>query len=1379
MKRVFISYSRRQKTFADRLARDLSDAGLDVWIDFRQIEGGERWRDEIYKGLEKSEGVVFCLSPDAIKSEWCRREVATARSQSKPVYPVVVVEALELLDDYEETAWMAEIQYIPFEERYEQGINELITALSGKRDPYDDIDPAKIPNPFKGLEAFQQTDAHIFFGREDLVQKLLEHLSDDMQSKSARFLAVVGASGSGKSSLVRAGLIPALRSGKLPGSDKFPIAIVTPGASPLESLTMRLMPLLPSSATMDEVYDLLNRNPQSLHLLVEKILENTQDATHMVLVVDQFEEIFTRASEADRERFINLLHTASTIDNGHTLTVMTMRADFFGSLSKYPVLAELFERENMVIATEMTAANLRRSIEGPAQAVGLVYDPGLVDRILDDVRQQPGSLPLLQYALKELYLNREGRRLTIKAYEEIGGVQRALAQHAEDIYGSLNAAQQDIMRRVLLRLIEVSDTGEATRRKIARTELTFRGISDEAVQEVVDLLTAADSRLLIASREIPKVEQGEEEQPVTWLEVSHEALIRQWERFKSWVAADVEELRYSAEILKAARDWERANRDSAYLLTGTRLTHAESFLENADINALQREFVQASIEERKRQQSAQFEQQQRELELQKRDAQRLRLFVIALGIFSIIAIGLLGLVGLSLNEAQRQRDEAERQSAQAGSLALAANALRVSQDNENDLGLALAITANLIANPPPVEAQRALAELAYLPGTRHLLTGHLGPVTGLSINGDGTLALSGSDDHTLILWDVATGTMLRQFGTAVATTTTLSSTLASADSLQPAGVGHANRITGVAISPDGTHGLSAGADSVIIYWDLTTGEEVWRINNLNSPVRSIAFNPDGQSAAFGNAQGNVSLRSMYNGSVQRTLSGGAGTVLSLAYSADGTQLLCGTLRNAMILWDVASGTEIHRFEGHTSSVNSVALSHDGQYALSGSNDSSIILWNLNTAAIIERLTDEVQEQINSVAFDPTTSRILSADKNGVVAVWTLDGTPIHYLYAHEGAINAVAYTSDDRAISAGTDGTLRVLDTEGDETIREDHVHSEPVNAIAVSPDGTMILTGSDDSAVALVDIATGAVIRTLSGHSDKVNAAAFSPDGTLAASASRDDTVIIWDVATGTAILTFTGHTDEVNSVAFSPNGQQIASGDTTGTLLLWDVATGQIIFTLSSPDNDNIGHEDTVYDVAFSPDGTQLLSADGEGAIILWDLAAGTELRRFGMGVNDERHDDRINSIAISPDGQYALSGSDDRTMILWNMATGASIRRFLEQGNRVKSVAFSPDGQIAASGAFDGTLRLWDVATGTEIRRYGGGISSPRINSVAFSPDGHSVVSGDNNGSVTQWRVFTVAQELVDWTERNRFVPVLTQDQCDLFRIQADCPAPTVSG
>ncbi|NWF70722.1 MAG: TIR domain-containing protein [Chloroflexi bacterium] len=1380
MKRIFISYSRRNKPFAERLARDLSDAGLDVWIDFRQIEGGERWRDEIFKGLEKSEAVVYCISPDAIKSEWCRREVATARGQNKVVYPIVVVNALEMLEQFPETEWISEIQFITFENRYEQAITELIAALSGRRDAFDDIDADNIPNPFKGLEAFQQTDSHIFFGREDLIKKLLDHLRVDIQPGEVRFLAVVGASGSGKSSLVRAGLLPALRAGLLPGSDLWPITLVTPGASPTQSLAARLTPLLPSGMTLDEAYATLFQYPDGLPQLAARILQNVPDASHMLLVVDQFEEVFTRASDSERQRFIDLLYTAATQENSRVLIVITMRADFFGSLSKHALLAELFERENMVIATEMSPSNLRRGIEGPAEAVGLIYDAGLVDRILDDVSQQPGSLPLLQYALKELYLKRDGRKLTLTAYEDIGGVQRALAGHAEDIYNELNAAQQDIMRRVLLRLVEVSDGGEATRRRVSRYELAFRGVSDDAVQEVLDLLTAADSRLLIASREIPKKEQGEQEIPTTWLEVSHEALIRQWERFKSWIATDAESLRYGGELLKAARDWERGGKDIAYLLTGNRLKRAEAWLENADANPIQRAFVQASVDEREKQEAAQFAAQQRELEARTRTAQRLRRFAIVLGVFAIISTVLLVFLVFSLRAADEANTRAAQQRDEAQSLALAANASRVIRDGENDLALALAVAA-LNNSQPPIEAQRALAELAYLPGTRRVLQGHEAAITSLALNAAGTQVLTGSEDFTLILWDIASGTLLQRFGTplsqqgaapAPALSIQRESATATPTPTAAAVAGHSNRVTAVGLTPDGTHALSAGADNQLLYWDTASGQQIWR-ESTSVPVRSIAISPDGQFAALGNTLGNIIMRNLSSGETF-TLTGGAGAVLTLAYSPDGQTLLSGTFNGSLILWDVNARAPLLRFSGHTGAVNSVAFSRDGLLALSGSNDGSARLWDVVSGQQTQLFTVR-ESQVTAVALNEDATRALAADKTGLLLVWsTTSGELLQELTGHEDAVNAVTYLSGSAALSVSADATVRVWDTTGSELLRRYAVHEDTINSLAISPDGNWLVSASEDSTLLLINRATDER-RVLAQHQDAVTAVTFTPDSTRLVSASSDESLIVWDVASAAPLLTFSGHTDSVQSVAVSPDGTQVASGDASGLILRWDIRTGQELMQygeLNPEDVRRLGHLESVNAVVFSPDSTQLLSGDDVGIIILWEAAQGLELRRFGTAEGDDFHEDSVTSLAFSPDGTQALSGSVDRRMILWEVSTGQAIRPFLEQGNWVMSVTFSRDGRVALSGGLDGTVRLWDVDTGTELRRYGGTDDDPRVYSVAFSPDQRLVASGGTGGSISEWRVFTVPADLIDWTRNNRFVRDLTCDERSQFRAEPLC-------
>jgi formylglycine-generating enzyme required for sulfatase activity len=676
MKGAFISYSHEDSVFAERLARDLRDAGLEVWIDFRSIGIGTEWEQAIFKGLDASDLMLVCLTPPAVNSEWVRREVLLARSRQLPVIPLLVKkrsetadgpqETMALLRQYEETRRLPDIQMVDFERfGYERAFPMLLEQLPGvirpapATEPERVIDPARIPNPFKGLEAFQQTDAHLFFGREDLTQKLLDRLGDQ---RADRFLAVVGASGSGKSSLVRAGLIPKIRAGALPGSADWPLAIFTPGAFPIRALSLRLMPVVAERGLNPAALEVLEQGTEGLHVLAESLLTEAPRTTRLVLVIDQFEEVFTRASEREARPFLDLLHAAVTLPQGRALVVLTLRADFFDRLSGYPDLAALFEQESMVIAADMQPEALRRSIEGPAAVVGLAYDPGLVARILEEVRAQPGTLPLMEYALKRLYDRREGQRLTTPAYEAMGGVRGALAEHAEFIYAGLDATRQDMLRRLLVHLVVVSETGEATRRQVRRADLAFRGVPAEALDELIAQLTAPENRLLVVSRDI---QRGDAPAEVT-LEVSHEALIREWERYRDWIADDEAALRYGGDLLKDAQDWERAGRDNAYLLTGSRLAQARAWLEDADPTDVQREYVQASTAEDERQAQLKEQEQAEKLRLAEeaaeassraeaaeRDrARRYQVFALIAGVAGVLAV--LGVIwaGVSLSRVQ-------------------------------------------------------------------------------------------------------------------------------------------------------------------------------------------------------------------------------------------------------------------------------------------------------------------------------------------------------------------------------------------------------------------------------------------------------------------------------------------------------------------------------------------------------------------------------------------------------------------------------------------------------------------------------------------------------------------------------------------------------
>ncbi len=1190
-----------------------------------------------------------------------------------------------------------------------------------------------IKSPFKGLEAFQEADAPYFYGREQVVQQLIDRL----RTPGVRFLPVLGASGSGKSSLVRAGLIPALRKDALQGSGRWPILVFTPGSQPLRALANQLQIL--TGIAPGELVSQMEQDPEKLSVFIRllAVRDMQNENGHVVLVIDQFEEIFTRAGADARDHFLAALLHCATVENGRAIVVLTMRADFYHHVTSYPDvrLAALFQ-DQQVIARAMTPAELRHAIEAPADAVGLHYEGGLVETILADIAEEPGSLPLLQYALQELFRDRRAVTMTRQAYEMTGGVLGALARRAETIYTALDSPQQALMRRILLRLVEVNEAGEITRRRVERDQLIFDNTPDEAVEDIVQRLTHPEVRLLTANREWQTGAQ--------WIDVSHEALIQRWERLQLWVRENLATLLIGGQLLKDAQDWHRAGEDPAYLLRGVRLDEALRWLTSSESDALpvQRQLITASVTAREQEQRAAEARRQHEIELERGRAEQaervqhqLRIMLVGAVVFIVIALGLSLFAFTQMNAAQTARAGTERKAAEVESLALSESAEKALQEHNHDLAMTLALTANQI-DQPPLQAQQTLAEVADTVGTIRRFE-HADWVASVAYSPDGKLGLTGGWDNKLHLWDVASGKEIQQFSA------------------------HTDRVSSVAFSPDGKTILSGSWDNTVRLWDVASGKEIRQFTGHTSAVSSVAFSPDGLTILSGSWDNTIRLWDVASGKEIRRFTGHTDRVSSVAFSPNGLSFVSGSWDNTVRVWSAGTGKELHRFTGHTMKVLSVAFSPDGLSVLSGSWDRTARLWNVLTGQQVAEL-DGHTKQVTAVAFSPDGQILVTGSADDSIRLWNAAaGKEIRRLDGHTAGVLSVAFSHDSKTVLSGAaDNSMRLWDVE----IRRLVGHSLSVSSAVFSPDGKLALSASADKTLILWDVVTGAAIRRFEGHTDVVESAVFSPDGKTAASAADDGLIILWDVATGKEIRRFVGHSDWVANAVFSPDGKYLLSSSGSPSedksLILWDVASGKEIRRFQGPD----GHTDTVLSVVFSPDGKTALSGSWDNTLILWDVASGKEIRHF-VG-----HKDRVWIVAMSPDGKLAASASTDGTVRLWDIATGQEIRSLIGHTEAALSVAFSPDGKSLLSGSEDHTVRLWDVATGKETRRFEG--HTDRVWGVAFSSDGQLALSASADKTIRVWRLARSLDELIQWTHANRYVRDLTCDERAQYRVDPLC-------
>jgi WD40 repeat protein len=1183
-------------------------------------------------------------------------------------------------------------------------------------------------SPYPGIEPFSYAHRNVFFAREIEARTLIRLIV------MYRGVLLYSDSGTGKSSLVNAGLIPlAIDEGYQPQRIR-----VQPKKGE-EIIVERLSekadgepPFLPSLFALDG-------KQERIVLSVEKFLETLRQmarAVHPLLIFEQFEEWITlfeqdskgqvpAESRATKERILNALVELVNDSELPVKVLIVLREDYLAKLTP------LFERcpnlpDQYLRLMPLKGDQIYRVIRGPFEERPGRYRPEVSPSLAREIQAQFEGrswgadirLTEVQIVCQSLFeTRRQGPELD-QVFTDQGGVQGILERYLERALESLEVEQQEPAVDLLTQMV----TSAGTRKRISREDLLKQVASEDKIPSELLSIT------LDSLEKRTKLVRRERLREVHYYEIASEFLLG-WIRKKAQERQRLAEQRKLEEAQRAAQEQrqraEKEARNARILLV---LTISLVVMLMIAGWAIFTAFQQRSVAVEQGNARAKAEAQA----IIDRDAARQA---------QATAVA-------AEAEAVAQRDIAT-------SRQLAAQA-RAHLDDQLDLALLLSLEANRITDT--VEARSSLlAGLGFSPHLTIFLRGHTNWVRNLAFSPDGQTLASGSADGTIILWDAATG--------------------------QPIGqplTGHTAEVRSVAFSPDGQTLASGSADQTIILWDVTTGQSIGQpLTGHDFDVNSVAFSPDGQTLASGSRDNTVILWDDTTGQpIGQPLTGHTAEVWSVAFSPDGQTLASGSANGTIILWDVTTGQPIGKpLTEHDFDVFSVAFSPDGQTLASGSRDLAIILWDVATGQPIGQPLTGHSDSVFSVAFSPDGQTLASGSRDFTIILWDVaTGQPIGQPFTgHSGWVNSVAFSPDGQALASGSvDQTIILWDVTARQRLGQPLTgHTDWARSVAFSPDGRTLASGSRDLTIILWNVTTGQPTgQPLTGHVNWVNSVAFSPDGQTLASGSQDNTIVLWDVTAGQPIgQPLTGHTDRVHSVAFSPDGQTLASASEDNTIILWDVATSQRL------DQPLTGHTDAVRSAAFSPDGRTLASGSEDKTIILWDVEA-----RQPLGQPLTGHTKGVLSVAFSPDGQ-TLASASYRTIILWDAATGQPLGPSLTgHTDWVHSVAFSPDGQTLVSGGEDNTIILWDV----EARQP---LDPPLIGhtdavlSVAFSPDGQTLASGSRDNTVILWdvsfeswqaRACRIANRNLTQVEWNQFIgpEILYERTCS-----APCPAPAL--
>ncbi len=1249
-----------------------------------RLEGRELTDAEIELGLEELGKLIAERAPNAtVLKEGFDKQVQILKKTQGSELPAARQQRRQAIDEL--NILCSQVLEISF---------DALAALAKKPPEYH------AECPFPGLSSFREAKYHkFFFGREQLVAELQLALSKD------NFLAVLGPSGSGKSSVVLAGLIPQLQQQQ----PSLQMAYLTPSSEPVAKLqaSLRNLPNQP-----------------------------------VVLVVDQFEELFTLCrDEHKRRQFIEqLLQLAQSMK-----VVITMRADFLGECTFYEQLSQRMEQNPKFIGP-MDAAQLGKAMKMQADRAYLEFEQGLNNAILAEVEQEPGAMPLLQYALRSLWNRRRGRWLCYEEYEAIGGVQKAISQTADAVYESLSAGEQEFLKNIFIRLTRLDEQtggGEQrrdTRRRVGLEELVPSGDDPTVTKGLVERLAGEGARLVVTSRDEVT---GKEE-----VEVAHEALIRYWHRLQKWLEENRSNLQLRETIRQAALEWSGHEREESYLVhRGGRLEDAEELLKQPRfLNQMEADYVIACVEWRERLRKQEEELRQRELE-QERKARKAAQRTTAGAVIAVVILAAIGIYAwIQQRAAQISEIKALTELSKASLLT-----------NEELTALVASVKAAKklkrvrVTDETLKETVETLRDTVYNIEELNHLEGHSDKIYSVNFSPYDKIIASASRDGTVKVWT--------EDGKLIET------------------LKHKKPVWRVSFSPDRKLIASASEDKTVQLWKLDDSSEKilhHKTFHHSVPILAVTFSPQNcpeKLIASSGTDGIVRLWS-WEGKLQQTFSTSQiqtqeKQVNDLRFAPDCQKIASASADKTVKLWDL-KGNLLTTLKGHEDKVWQINFSSDGKTIASASSDTTLMLWTQDEQGKFRTKPFKILEGhtnwVRSVSFSPDNNEIVSASDDHTVKIWDRDGTLL-YTFITPDAASSVSFSSDGKLIALASNKKIRLRKLGGMvlETLRG---HSSGIKGVRFSLDGKLIASVSTDETLRLWERNPSTNLLELKEtlkYQAGLRNVNFTPDGENIVTASYDHTMQLWNIQDALASpkavpqKIFSGHTSTVKNLSISPDGKMIASASGGGTVILWNL-DGTVAGKL-------LNHGSGFTDVSFSRDSKKIVSVDAEGWVRLWTIN-GDLLQKF------QGHDGGINALMFSRDGKFIATASSDKTIKLWKENDQGEFDeeayQTLDKSVRghedwVWDVAFSSDGKMIASAGKDDKVKLWKQGSNNSKFELITTLQGHKdwVRAVSFSSDGKNLASASADKTIIVWDIEQIRE--IEASEKQPVLDSLLERGC----------------